>query len=88
VASRDRRLTTIELLSLRCSSTRLVVTTPADERSQVQKDRREALLKEYSEISSNFRALTDIRFRLLQLSAISAFETVRGFHLGRISGSS
>jgi hypothetical protein len=30
-------------------------------------DRRESLLKEYGEVSSNFRLLTDIRFRLLGL---------------------
>ena len=28
-------------------------------------ERREALLKEYGEVSSNFRLLTDIRFKLL-----------------------
>jgi hypothetical protein len=42
------------------------------ERSQDQKDRREALLKEYSEIGSNFRALTDIRFRLIQLLPLAS----------------
>ena len=34
--------------------------------------RREALLKEYGEVSSNFRTLTDVRFRLLTLLPIAA----------------
>ncbi|CAN7784522.1 hypothetical protein LJR175_008409 [Variovorax sp. LjRoot175] len=37
--------------------------------------RREALLKEYGEVSANFRALTDIRFRLLMLLPLSAGAT-------------
>jgi hypothetical protein len=43
-----------------------------DEPTQDQKNRREALLKEYSEIGSNFRALTEIRFKLLGLLPLTA----------------
>jgi hypothetical protein len=46
-------------------SSKVAMAQKSVEPTQEQRDRREALLKEYSEISNTFRALTDIRFRLL-----------------------